>query len=273
MGQVAARSLQDGQGRFVGAANYVRYFATPAIAASITNSLAVASSTTVLTVGLAFAYAYALTRTTMPWRGAFRLVVVRRAVEDADAQHAERRIDEGALQLVVRAAALGERGVGKLPRLAVERDRVAIGGQGLGRVRRLEERRDRLAPIVAAREMVREQREPRRITAVALALEELHSYERIEKVGNAARMQTELFAQFSASDSALPEPGEKIERNSGKENFGVPETEARLQNCVWRGQERIHGAPFNIERFRFANPLLPARAPIDTDSRRRRLQR
>ena len=86
-------------------------------------------------------------------------------------------------------------------------------------------------------------------------------------------MQTELFAQFSASDPALPEPGEKIERNSGKENFGVPETEARLQNCVWRGQERIHGAPFNIERFRFANPLLPARAPIDTDSRRRRLQR
>ena len=105
-------------------------------------------------------------------RGAFRLVVVRRAVEDADAQHAERRIDEGALQLVVRAAALGERGVGKLPRLAVERDRVAIGGQGLGRVRRLEERRDRLAPIVAAREMVREQREPRRITAAALALEQ-----------------------------------------------------------------------------------------------------
>ncbi len=70
-------------------------------------------------------------------RGAFRLVVVRRAVEDADAQHAERRIDERALQLVVRAAALGERGVGKLPRLAVERDGVAIGGQGLGCVRRL----------------------------------------------------------------------------------------------------------------------------------------
>jgi iron(III) transport system permease protein len=74
--QVVARSLQDGQGQFVGAANYVRYFATPAIAASITNSLAVATSTTLLTVVLAFVYAYALTRSTMPLRGLFRLVVM-----------------------------------------------------------------------------------------------------------------------------------------------------------------------------------------------------
>ena len=86
-------------------------------------------------------------------------------------------------------------------------------------------------------------------------------------------MQTEFFAQFSASDPALPERSEKIECNSCKENFGVPETEARLQNCVRRGQERIHSAPFNIGRFRFANPLLPARAAVDTDSCRRRLQR
>jgi len=73
---VLARSLQDGQGRFVGLANYARYFASPAIAASVTNSLAVAITTTVITVTLAFAYAYALTRTAMPWRGAFRLIAL-----------------------------------------------------------------------------------------------------------------------------------------------------------------------------------------------------
>jgi iron(III) transport system permease protein len=76
MAHVLARSVQDGTGRFVGIANYARYFATPAIAASITNSLAVSASTTVLTVALAYAYAYALTRTVMPLRGVFRLVAM-----------------------------------------------------------------------------------------------------------------------------------------------------------------------------------------------------
>jgi iron(III) transport system permease protein len=76
LGHVLARSLQDNTGRFSGLANYARYFSTPAIAASITNSLAVAAATTLVTVALAFVYAYALTRTTMPWRGAFRLVAM-----------------------------------------------------------------------------------------------------------------------------------------------------------------------------------------------------
>jgi iron(III) transport system permease protein len=73
---VLARSLQDGQGRLVGLANYAHYFSTPAIAASITNSLAVAATTTAATVALAFVYAYALTRTTIPARGVFRLVAM-----------------------------------------------------------------------------------------------------------------------------------------------------------------------------------------------------
>ena len=76
MGHVLARSLQDTAGRFIGLVNYARYFATPAIAASVTNSLAVSAATTVITVVLAFVYAYALTRTTMPLRGVFRLVAM-----------------------------------------------------------------------------------------------------------------------------------------------------------------------------------------------------
>jgi iron(III) transport system permease protein len=74
--QVLARSFQDGQGRFIGLANYARYFSTPAIASSVVNSLASSVTTTAATVALAFVYAYALTRTTMPLRGAFRLVAM-----------------------------------------------------------------------------------------------------------------------------------------------------------------------------------------------------
>jgi iron(III) transport system permease protein len=76
MAQVLWRSLLDNGGRFVGPANYVRYFSTPAIAASITNSLSVSLAAMVITVGLAFVYAYALTRTRMPGRAVFRVVAM-----------------------------------------------------------------------------------------------------------------------------------------------------------------------------------------------------
>ncbi|MBI4268742.1 MAG: putative 2-aminoethylphosphonate ABC transporter permease subunit [Candidatus Rokubacteria bacterium] len=70
------RSLLDNSGRFVGAANYVRYFSTPAIAASITNSLTVSGLAMTVTVAFAFVYAYALTRTRVRWRGLFRLAAM-----------------------------------------------------------------------------------------------------------------------------------------------------------------------------------------------------
>ena len=70
------RSVLDNDGRFVGLANYVRYVRTPAIAASITNSLGVSAAATVFTVLLAFVYAYALTRVRLPARGAFRIAAM-----------------------------------------------------------------------------------------------------------------------------------------------------------------------------------------------------
>jgi iron(III) transport system permease protein len=76
MAQVLWRSLLDNAGNFVGLANYLRYFRTPAIAASMTNSLTVSLLAMVVTVSLAFVYAYALTRTRMPARGLFRLVAM-----------------------------------------------------------------------------------------------------------------------------------------------------------------------------------------------------
>ena len=76
MAQVFWRSLLDNGGRLVGLANYLRYFRTPSIAASITNSLTVSLIAMVLTVGLAFVYAYALTRTRIPGGGLFRVVAM-----------------------------------------------------------------------------------------------------------------------------------------------------------------------------------------------------
>src|SRR5216683_2033933 len=73
---VTWRSLLGADGGFVGLANYRRYFGTPAIAASIWNSLAVSLVSMVITVALAFGYAYGLTRTLMRCRGLFRIVAM-----------------------------------------------------------------------------------------------------------------------------------------------------------------------------------------------------
>ena len=76
MAKMVWRSLLDNDGRWIGLANYARYFGTPAIAASITNSLFVALLSTVFTVGLSFAYAYALTRSQMEGKAFFRVVAM-----------------------------------------------------------------------------------------------------------------------------------------------------------------------------------------------------
>ncbi len=66
-----SKSLEDGQGRFVGLANFVSYATTPTLLSSLTNSLLVASVTTGIVLPLAFLYAYALRRSCIPGRGLF----------------------------------------------------------------------------------------------------------------------------------------------------------------------------------------------------------
>lgn len=68
------RSLQNTDGQWVGFANYLRYLTTPSLLASFGNSLSVAALTTLVSVSLAFLYAYALTRTAMPGKSIFRLL-------------------------------------------------------------------------------------------------------------------------------------------------------------------------------------------------------
>ena len=53
-------------GVYVGLQNFIAYVTTPSLFRSVGNSLAVAALTTLIVVPIAFAYAYALTRSTMP---------------------------------------------------------------------------------------------------------------------------------------------------------------------------------------------------------------
>lgn len=66
-----SKSFQDADGQFVGLANYIRYFSTPALFGSIFNSVWVALLATAIVIPLAFVYAYALTRSRMPFKGLF----------------------------------------------------------------------------------------------------------------------------------------------------------------------------------------------------------
>ncbi|MCH8951187.1 MAG: putative 2-aminoethylphosphonate ABC transporter permease subunit [Proteobacteria bacterium] len=56
--------------------NFVSYFSTPALFRSIQNSLLISLISTVITVSLAFGFAYALNRSCMRFKGFFRLVAV-----------------------------------------------------------------------------------------------------------------------------------------------------------------------------------------------------
>ncbi|MCA0245383.1 MAG: putative 2-aminoethylphosphonate ABC transporter permease subunit [Proteobacteria bacterium] len=71
-----AKGFEDRDGKFVGLANYVSYFSTPALFNSALNSLHVAAVSTVIVVPLSFLYAYALTRTVLPMRWLFQGVAL-----------------------------------------------------------------------------------------------------------------------------------------------------------------------------------------------------
>ena len=68
------RSLQDGDGQWIGLANYVKYVSTPSLVTSLFNTFKMAITTAILSVVLGFIYAYALTRTAMPGKFIFRIL-------------------------------------------------------------------------------------------------------------------------------------------------------------------------------------------------------
>ena len=73
---VLLQSFEDRAGEFAGLANFAAYAQTPALLQSLWNSLWVAAAVTVVTVPAAFLFAYALTRSCMPLKGALRIVAL-----------------------------------------------------------------------------------------------------------------------------------------------------------------------------------------------------
>jgi len=76
LGTLLAKSFTDTDGAFVGLANYQRYFSTPALVQSLWNSIWVSALTTAIVIPLAFGYAYAITRTTLPLKPLFMAVAL-----------------------------------------------------------------------------------------------------------------------------------------------------------------------------------------------------
>lgn len=74
--ELIRRSLENGQGEFVGLENYIQYFSTPSLAQSFNNSLYISAMSTLVTVVVAFIFAYALTRTCMPFKGILRTLAL-----------------------------------------------------------------------------------------------------------------------------------------------------------------------------------------------------
>jgi iron(III) transport system permease protein len=67
-----SKAFYDKSGNFAGFQNYVDYFNTPSLSASVRNTVDVSLLTTACSALLGFAYAYGLTRTNMPGKAFFR---------------------------------------------------------------------------------------------------------------------------------------------------------------------------------------------------------
>src|SRR5215472_11055319 len=76
LAMILVKSTEDKNGAFVGLLQFREYLQNPALALSALNTLWVALTVTAITVPLAFTFAYALTRSCMPWKGAFRLLAL-----------------------------------------------------------------------------------------------------------------------------------------------------------------------------------------------------
>ena len=73
---ILSQAVEGRAGEFVGLANFIAYARTPSLLQSLWNSLWVSAVVTLITVPLAFGFAYALTRSCMPAKGLFRAITL-----------------------------------------------------------------------------------------------------------------------------------------------------------------------------------------------------
>ncbi|MFJ8247151.1 putative 2-aminoethylphosphonate ABC transporter permease subunit [Peribacillus asahii] len=70
------KAFQHEDGTFVGLDNFIHYFSTPSLVQSLQNTLFIASMTTVISVSLAFVYAYCLIRTNIKGKAFFHFAAL-----------------------------------------------------------------------------------------------------------------------------------------------------------------------------------------------------
>ena len=73
---ILAQSVESRDGSFVGLDNFIAYVQTPTLKQSLWNSLWVSTVVTLIAVPAAFLFAYALTRSCMPFKGVFRAITL-----------------------------------------------------------------------------------------------------------------------------------------------------------------------------------------------------
>lgn len=71
-----SQAVFDNNGDFVGFKNFIEYFRTPSLVTSLQNTLFISTMTMVISISLAFWYAYCLTRTNMKGKTLFRYIAM-----------------------------------------------------------------------------------------------------------------------------------------------------------------------------------------------------
>lgn len=76
IGALLVRAFLTRDGGYAGLENFLRYIAEPGLVVAAWNSVRLSAIATLIGIALAFPFAYALVRTTMPGRGIFRLIAL-----------------------------------------------------------------------------------------------------------------------------------------------------------------------------------------------------
>ncbi|MGE8053841.1 putative 2-aminoethylphosphonate ABC transporter permease subunit [Bacillus mycoides] len=74
--QLFTQAFYDKDGAFVGVANFSKYFTTPTLVQSLQNTIWISGATTIISVTLAYAYAYAIARTNVFGKRVFQYIAL-----------------------------------------------------------------------------------------------------------------------------------------------------------------------------------------------------
>lgn len=76
LASILVKALQNSDGSFAGLVNFTSYLASPSLLSSLWHSVWVSALVTLITLPLAFGFAYALQRSCMPFKGVFRTIAL-----------------------------------------------------------------------------------------------------------------------------------------------------------------------------------------------------